>query len=136
MSITDNVVRDLLPLVHAGEASADTRALVEAYLTSHPELAEESRRAESWTLPAVTAVHNDERQALRRTKKLLSRRSWALALGCFFTGMPLSFRASSDSFQFLLLPEHPWIAAVSLCMGIAAWLVYLRTSRALKPSGF
>lgn len=136
MNLTDDVIRDLLPLVHAGEASAETRALVEAYLASHPALAEEAKRAEAWTLPQTTAVHDDERAALRRTKRLLSRRTWSMALGFGFTALPLSFRASSDSFQFMLLPDHPWIVGLSLAAGLVAWIVFVRSTRALKPTGF
>lgn len=136
MNITDDIIRDLLPLVHAGEASAETRALVEAYLASHPALAEEAKRAEAWSLPATTAVPNEERAALRRTKRLLARRTWSMALGFFFTGLPLSFKASSDSFEFMLLPGHPWWVGFSLAVGLVAWIVFVRTTRALKPTGF
>ena len=136
MNITDDVIRDLLPLVHAGEASAETRTLVEAYLANHPALAEEAKRAEAWTLPRTAAPLDGERAALRRTKRLLSRRTWSMAMGFMFTGLPLSFKASSDSFEFLLLPGHPWLAGLSLAVGIAAWIVFMRTTRALKPTGF
>ena len=40
MKITRNVILDLLPIYVAGEASADTRALMESYLASDPEAAE------------------------------------------------------------------------------------------------
>lgn len=39
MEITRNVILDLLPLYSANEVSADTRALVEKYLETDPELA-------------------------------------------------------------------------------------------------
>ena len=39
MEITRNVILDLLPLYSAGEVSADTRALVEKYIETDPELA-------------------------------------------------------------------------------------------------
>jgi anti-sigma factor RsiW len=38
MKITRDIVLDLLPLYLAGEASADTRALVEEYVQTDPEL--------------------------------------------------------------------------------------------------
>ena len=47
MEITRNVILDLLPLYVAGEVSADTRALVEAYLANDPELAEAARQMET-----------------------------------------------------------------------------------------
>jgi anti-sigma factor RsiW len=39
MEVTRNVILDLLPLYLAGEASADTAALVENYLETNPDLA-------------------------------------------------------------------------------------------------
>ena len=39
MKITRNVILDLLPLYSAGEVSADTRALIDKYLETDPELA-------------------------------------------------------------------------------------------------
>ena len=39
LEVSRNVVRDLWPLYRTGEASADSRAVVEAYLTSDPEFA-------------------------------------------------------------------------------------------------
>jgi hypothetical protein len=136
MNLTDDVIRDLLPLVREGEASADTRALVEAYLATHPGLAEESRRAEAWTLPGVAPVGDDERRALRRTKQLLARRSWSLALALFFTGLPLSFWVGDAEIHFFILAGHPWFGAASLGLGLALWGVFVRASRALKPTGF
>ncbi len=39
MKITRNVILDLLPLYSADEVSADTRALIDEYLETDPELA-------------------------------------------------------------------------------------------------
>ena len=40
MKVTRDVILDLLPLYLAGEASADTRILVEKYLETDPKLAQ------------------------------------------------------------------------------------------------
>ena len=40
MEVTRNVVLDLMPLYLAGEASADSRVLVESFLDTDPELAD------------------------------------------------------------------------------------------------
>ena len=39
MNVTREIVKDLLPLYVSGEASADTRTLVESFLREDPELA-------------------------------------------------------------------------------------------------
>jgi hypothetical protein len=138
MKITDAVIRDLYVLVQAGEASGETRALVEAWLAEHPDLAAElSRQDDLSPMPAIALPAPDgEFRALRRAKRLLSMRSWSMALGFFFTGLPLSFAGNSEGVHFLLIPSHMGLAALSLVFGIAAWITFVRVSRALRPVGF
>jgi anti-sigma factor RsiW len=141
MNVTENVIRDLHVLVQAGEASDDSRALVEAWLAAHPALAAELADGDAplglSSLPPLPPLPADaELRALRRTRRLLSLRSWSMALGFFFTSLPLSFRGGADGVRFLLIPGHMGIAAASLVLGIAAWVVFVRVSRALRPVGF
>lgn len=137
MNVTENVIRDLHVLDQAGEASDDSRALVEAWLAAHPALAAELADAVVDTLPPLPPLPADgELRALRRTRRLLSLRSWSMALGFFFTSLPLSVRGGAEGVRFLLLPGHMGIAAASLLLGIASWLVFVRVSRALRPVGF
>lgn len=138
MKITEAVIRDLHVLVQAGEASGETRALVEAWLAGHPDLADELSGQDA--LPPMPAIAppapGGEFRALRRAKRLLTMRSWSMALGFFFTVLPLSFGGNNDGVRFLLIPSHMGLAAVSLVFGIAAWIVFVRVSRALRPVGF
>jgi hypothetical protein len=88
VNVTREVINDLWPLYIAGEASADTRALVEAFLRADPEFAELlHRRGEesllSHDLPALSPDH--EMQALRRTKRLLHGWDWLLFLAILFS---------------------------------------------------
>lgn len=141
MRITEPVVRDLHVLVEAGEASDDTRALVDAWLADHPALAEELRNAEgSLAAPARPPLPSlppeTELRALGRVKRLLRLRSWSMAFGFFFTGLPLSFIADSQGVRLLFIPSHTGFAAASLAVGLVAWGVFVRVSRSLKPVGF
>ena len=45
MNISREVVKDLIPVYLAGDASADTRTLVESYLKTDPELANDVKAA-------------------------------------------------------------------------------------------
>ena len=54
MNVTHNVVTDLLPLYLAGEASDDTRVLVEAYLKQNPSFAVEVREQADKSNPDPT----------------------------------------------------------------------------------
>ncbi|MBM4026320.1 MAG: hypothetical protein FJ280_13100 [Planctomycetes bacterium] len=139
MKITDDVIRDLLPLYHAGEVRADTRALVEAWLQEHPALAEEALRESAWSLPVITRTGADaeEREALRRTKALLARRSWALGIAIFFTALPLSFGGGDRTgFHWFFWPDHALAASLSLALGAVAWIAYAINHRRLRPKGF
>src|SRR5690348_12676659 len=92
MNVTRNVVTDLLPTYFAGEASPDTKELVEAFFRADPEFArlalEKSRLAVE--LPAMQPPPNAEGEALARTKRALSKRTWLMALAIFCTLTPFS----------------------------------------------
>ncbi len=138
MKVTEAVIRDLHVLVQADEASPDSQALVAAWLAEHPSFAEELSLSEALPaapqLPPLSA--GIEHRALRRTKRLLALRSWSMALGFVFTGLPLSVRGGEAGIRFLFIPSYMAIAAGSLVLGIAAWIVFVRVSRALRPVGF
>lgn len=76
--VTKNVILDLLPLYIGNEASADTVALVEAYLDADPDLAELARQM------AQANVHQEapeprskeaEMESFEKTKQMLIIRS-------------------------------------------------------------
>ena len=90
MKITRDVVSDLWPLYESGEASADTRALVEEYLRGDPELAERVRRAASGALDASlagTPSPDLELRTLARTRRRLGWQRWLFGLAWFFTAI-------------------------------------------------
>lgn len=82
MKITRNVILDLLPIYVAGEASADTRALMESYLASDPEAAElakefaQMQKAEDLPVPLNK---EDAMEAYREAKRLMFRRTVIIA---------------------------------------------------------
>jgi len=53
LEVTRDVVSDLWPLCRSGDASADSRALVDGYLATDPAFA--AKLKESETLPGLTA---------------------------------------------------------------------------------
>ena len=53
--VTREVILDLWPLYVSGEASADTRALVEAFLAGEPEFAQTMREADRVRFPGPEA---------------------------------------------------------------------------------
>jgi len=74
---TRDVVVDLWPLYVSGEASPDTRALVEAFIAQDPELGERLREQEGAGLkpPPLALPANHERTTLLRTQRRRARQS-------------------------------------------------------------
>lgn len=138
MTITQDVVTDLLPAYLSGEASADTKALVDEFLTGHPQFAavvHAARRGFTESLPAdQRAMAPDlEREAVRRTRAVIRRQRRALAFAVIFTLLPLSFTVGAEGIRFLLRDEPRtavlWLPAACL------WFVYLRMQARLKTAG-
>ena len=79
MNISRDVVKDLIPVYLAVEASADTQALVESYLKTDPELAGDvtAARGTSLELPA-TRPPTAKKQTLDATRQLLQSRTSTL----------------------------------------------------------
>jgi hypothetical protein len=83
MNITRDIIIDLWPAYLAGEASADTRTLVDEFLRQDPEFAHMLQgRGEADLLPTdVPSLPPDrEAQALSRTKRQLHGWDWSLIL--------------------------------------------------------
>jgi len=85
MEVTRNVILDLLPLYLAKEVSADTRALVERYLETDPELAKFAEQSAAMDLledAPVPLTNEDKMEAYTEAKRLLHRRTlfWALLI--------------------------------------------------------
>jgi hypothetical protein len=91
MNVTREVIHGLWPVYAAGEASADTRALVEAFLRQDPEFAGllQRRGGEDQLRRDVPGPPPDqEARASRRTKRLLH--CWDML---FFLAMLFSCQA-------------------------------------------
>jgi hypothetical protein len=88
MNVTREVINDLWALYAAGEASTDTKALVESYLLQDPEFARllKGRGEEALLRQKLPALSPDrEVQALRRTKRLLHGWDWLLFMAMIFS---------------------------------------------------
>ena len=94
MNITREVIVDLWPVYTAGEASADTRALIEEFLQQDTEFARllQEKVDEDLLLSTVPSLPPDrEAQALNQTKRQLHGWDWSLILWL----MSISFTAQA-----------------------------------------
>lgn len=132
MKITRDVVSDLLAVYLSGEATADTRALVEEWLKTDADLArraEEARRADlpPVTLPAPSA----EQRAFVRTRRGLRLRAIMLGLAVYVSTLPLTVTFNRQGFQGLMIQDW-WERILLLAIAAVLWVVYFRMPRRLR----
>ncbi len=130
MEVTRDVVKGLLTVYLAGEASADTRRLVEEYLERDPALAADVARAQGslLSLPGTPAPPpTAEKQALDATRQLLKHRTSTLVVACLFTVLPFAFVFEGTHVTFVVLRDAPiialaWWATAAVMWGWHFWL--------------
>jgi len=137
MNVTREIVKDLLPLYVADEASAETRSAVEEWLRADPGLTRlvQALRSDAAPAPTTPVTAASGQAALAATKALLRRRTWLMALALFFTGLPLSFVFDSGGFRFLMLRDAPVVSLVSLATAVALWIAFGVLARRLRVTG-
>lgn len=135
MKITRDVITDLLPVYLAGEASEDTRVLVDEFLQADKEfaklIAEQDRPLEKTKL---NLPKENEMKTLEDTRSLLKKRSIYLAFAIFFVLLPLSFTFDSNGIHWMWA-KNPINILIFAAFAIFNGVQYWRLSRTLKGSG-
>jgi hypothetical protein len=136
MNVTKNVIADLLPLYEAGEASADTRALVEQYLKEHPEMRAGTPVDAMLKAETATRPEHEQRAALERTRSLLRLRTLLFGVAVFTNLMTFSFTFSSDEgITWIMWRDAPGVGFILLVLSAISWLAYFRVNKKLTVSG-
>jgi anti-sigma factor RsiW len=124
MKVTRDVVYDLLPSYFAGDASDDTRALVEAYFETDPEFARMASRFQSLIAErpgpgAAADARERETFACARAAVELPQKTLAAALACGFVSL-VAFGFALLTSKGRLGPLHPGIVlgVVFAVMGV------------------
>ncbi len=132
MNVTRDVILDLAPLYLTGEASADSRALVELYLARDAELAEWMREQRaSLPLDLGPAPSADlELRTLARIRRRIGVQRWIFSVGCFFVALALSLEVNIRGgrvveFHFVAR-DYPVAALVCLVCALACFAAYHR----------
>jgi hypothetical protein len=134
MNITQEVVTDLLPVYFSGEASRDTKLLVEEFFREYPDFARMARSAGTpletlRAAPPVTAPSEKEKRDLESVRCGLNRRKWLFGLSLFLTLSPLSFYFTHGHLFSLLGPDALWEAAFDWSMAAFFWYLYFAQLR-------
>lgn len=135
MKITRDVVTDLWPLYHSGEASADTRALVEQYLAQDPEFARLVREDDSARLlePQTPTLEPDhELKTFTQVRKAVLVRDWPLFLAILFSCFAFGRIVADTSWD--VSPRSFLVsAAIALVFWVLFFVRFARTLRRLSP---
>jgi len=137
-SVSKDVVRDLLPVYLAGEASNDTKVLVEDFLAHDPELRDQAAAQGANPLPPLSrpeGMESLEMATLDRTRRLLSRKTWLFASSLLLSLIPMSFEVKGGKIVYLVARDQPVAAIAWLVVALVGWIAYLSTCRQLSATG-
>ena len=134
MNITQEVVTDLLPIYFSGEASSDTKSLVEEYFHDNPDFERMARSAGTpletlRATPPVAASSEKEKRDLESVRCGLDRRKWLFAVSLFLTLTPLSFYLTHGQLFSLLGRDGLWEAGFDWSMAAFFWFLYFAQPR-------
>lgn len=134
MEVTRDVVRDLIPAVVAGEATADSVALVDEWARRDAGLAAEveSQRSALASLagaPRPAPRADAEGDAVRKVRRRLRGRSVLLGVAIFLTALPFTFGYTPRGLEYFMLRDNTGLASASLAAAIACWIALARRGR-------
>ena len=122
MKITRDVVSDLWPVYEAGEASSDTKALVEAFLAEDPVFAAKMRGGLALPKVEVPMARTQETDALARTRDLVRGGGWLRGVRLFALAMTaLALARMVEDTTFTASPVRFVGTAIVAAL---AWSVY------------
>ena len=138
MNVTDDVLNDLLTMYLAGEASADTRALIEDRARREPAVAARLAAARAVDLAAAlpeTPPRDVELRALTRTRQTLFLRHLFWAGGVFFMLLPLVFSVDNKGVEFLILGHYSGLMWGFWSIAAASWVAWYVIDRQVGRTG-
>lgn len=130
MKMTQDVIKDLLPAYFSGEASTDTRAVVDEFFATEPELAERFRREWSVRVPVVVPLPPPDLEiaTLRKARRVLGLERWLLGAAILFSSVGFTVRfdvpASGEATTRFLLQDSPLVLLSLLAVAVALWVAY------------
>ncbi len=136
MKVTREVVSDLWPLYESGEASTDTRSLVDEFLAGDPAFAASLRREPRLATGDVALPEDEEARALQRTREVVQGGGWMRGVrivAILFTVLAIARMPVDDA-------EHMWpriiLAAIAWALyGALSWRQRRAILRSTRPGG-
>ena len=139
VDVPREVLLDLLPVYASGEASAATRALVEAHLAKDADLARRLDEARALPRLAPGLPPELELRALRRTRGALALQRWLFGLAIMFTALTFTTEIEFHGYRItkfrLLIFDYPREFGVCLALALAFWIAYHALRGRLRGPG-
>ncbi len=136
MKITRDVISDLWPLYESGEASEDTRQLIDEFLEQDDGFARLLRESagpiQMQELPPLSPER--ELKSTMMTKRVLQIRDWMFILAAVLTFTPLTVYDTSWGSGWVIR-DHPLVASALGLAAMAAWIGYFLLRRRLSTTG-
>jgi hypothetical protein len=138
MNVTREVITDLLPLYFSGEASDDTRKMVEEFFDQDPEFADLARRTanppEKLVQDVLPPEAGVEKQALKKTREMVQTRNVWLGFAIAYTLVPLLLFKRHEQW-WIMTRDNPDRAHIFLLFGLVCWAAYFFYYAKVRKSG-
>jgi hypothetical protein len=134
MNVTRDVMMDLLPAYFSGEASEDTRRLMEAYFRENPDFERIARRAASplealrAASPVAAEAEREKRDLQWVHEELFRRRLW-FGLALVFTVAPLFSVFSKGHLDWTTIRNALWLTVSFWSFAALFWTNYFMPLR-------
>ncbi len=122
MTVTRPVILDLWPIYVSGEASPETRALIDEFLRSDPEFAGQLQRDPLVAVEAPSLPPDVEMHAFTRARRRLGGYRWMLQMALVFSGLSFGRIVSDTSWD---VSPRAFIITASIAAGF--WIAFLVT---------
>ncbi len=133
MEITEDVIRDLLPLYVSGEVSSDSQRLVQEYLAQNPKLADsvETLKEGMLSIEDVEPSHVERLQveSFQKTRSAIHRDNILLGFAIAYLLAPFSFLFVGSHVTWIMLRDNPLQSAFFVFAGVVCLLLRLMFRR-------
>jgi hypothetical protein len=135
MEITRDVVLDLLPGYFGGEASTDTRRLVESWFAGDPEFAPMAQKLAGQRSEMESVEAAREKGALEQTRKRIRSLNAMMGFAIACSLAPFSFSSGSGGVRFFMPRDNPLESAIFGLCGLGCWIAWFLLRRKTRSSG-
>ena len=119
MTVTRPVIIDLWPSYASGEASAETRALVEEFLRGDPDLARQLQKDPLAAIEPPSLPPDTEMRAFALARRRLSGYPWLLQMALLFSALAFARIVSDTSWDV-----SPRQFIITAAIAAAFWIAF------------